>query len=292
MGKNTTIRSSSFFNSRLTSTVSISLVLFLLGLIALMGLLANNLSVYVRENIAFSVVLNDEMGDADVNRLQKRLDASPFVRSTEFISKEQASKELEEELGENPETFLGFNPLLASIEVKLKSEYANPDSIVVIEKKLRSNTNIQDVLYRKDLLQMVNDNMKRIGLILLALAAVLMAISFALISNTIRLMIYSKRFLIYTMKLVGATNGFIRRPFISANIVNGIFAAFLAIVMMIGFFYYLTSEISDMMQLFDMKMLFVVFGIIIVLGVLISVFSTYLAVNRYLKMKIDNLYRD
>ena len=291
MGKNTTIRATSFFNSRLTSTISISLVLFLLGLIALMGLLANNLSVYVRENIAFSVVLSDEMEDADVKRLQKRLDASAFVRSTEFISKEQASKELEEELGENPETFLGFNPLLASIEVKLKSEYANPDSIAVIEKKLRSTTNIQDVLYRKDLLQMVNDNMKRIGFILLALATVLMAISFALISNTIRLMVYSKRFLIYTMKLVGATNGFIRRPFILSNIVNGICAAFLAVVMMIGFFYYLMSEISDMTQLFDIETLLIVFGVVFVLGVLISVLSTFFAVNRYLNMKIDNLYR-
>jgi len=292
MSKNTTIQASSFLNSRLTSTISISLVLFLLGLIVLMGLLANNLSVYVRENIAFSVVLDDAMSEAEIKGLQKLLDTSPFVRSTEFISKAQASKELEEELGENPEAFLGFNPLLASIEVKLKSEYAVPDSIAMIEKKLKSsNTNIQDVLYRKDLLQMVNDNMKSISFVLLALAAVLMIISFALISNTIRLMVYSKRFLIYTMKLVGATNGFIRRPFIMSNIANGIVAAFLAIGMMIGFFYYLTAEVSDMMRLFDVTTLLVVFGIVVVLGVVISVFSTYLAVNRYLSMKIDNLYR-
>ena len=292
MSKNTTIQATSFFNSRLTSTISISLVLFLLGLIVLMGLLASNLSVYVRENIAFSVVLDDAMNEAEIKSLQKHLDTSPFVRSTEFISKAQASKELEEELGESPEEFLGFNPLLASIEVKLKSEYAVPDSIAMIEKKLKgSNTNIQDVLYRKDLLQMVNDNMKSIGFALLALAAVLMLISFALISNTIRLMVYSKRFLIYTMKLVGATNGFIRRPFIMSNVASGIFAAFLAIGMMIGFFYYLTAEVSDMMQLFDVTTLLIVFGIVIVLGIVISAFSTYLAVNRYLSMKIDNLYR-
>ncbi|MDD6210241.1 MAG: permease-like cell division protein FtsX [Bacteroidales bacterium] len=291
MSKNTKLHSTSFFNSRLTSTISISLVLFLLGLIALMGLLANNLSVYVRENISFSVVLKDDMKDVDVKKLQKRLDISPFVKSTEFISKERASKELEEELGENPEAFLGFNPLLASIEVKLKSEYANPDSIGVIEKSIRSNTNVRDVLYRKDLLQMVNDNMKRIGLILFSLAAILMVISFALISNTIRLMVYSKRFLIYTMKLVGATNGFIRKPFIMSNIVTGVVAAFLAIGMMIGFFYYLTVEVSDLMQLFDVKTLLFVFVIVIVLGVFISTLSTYMAVNRYLNMKIDNLYR-
>ena len=291
MSKNTKLHSTSFFNSRLTSTISISLVLFLLGLIALMGLLANNLSVYVRENISFSIVLKDDMKDTDLQRLQKRLDISPFVKSTEFISKERAAKELEEELGENPETFLGFNPLLASIEVKLKSEYANPDSISVIEKKIKTNTNVRDVLYRKDLLQMVNENMKRIGLILFSLAVVLMVISFALISNTIRLMVYSKRFLIYTMKLVGATNSFIRRPFIASNIVNGIIASFLAIGMMIGFFYYLTSEVSDIMRLFDIKILLVVFCIVIVLGIFISVLSTYLAVNRYLNMKIDKLSR-
>lgn len=291
MSKNTKLHSTSFFNSRLTSTISISLVLFLLGLIALMGLLANSLSVYVRENISFSIVLKDDMKDVDVKKLQKRLDISPFVKSTEFISKERASKELEEELGENPEAFLGFNPLLASIEVKLKSEYANPDSIGVIEKSIRSNTNVRDVLYRKDLLQMVNDNMKRIGLLLFSLAAILMVISFALISNTIRLMVYSKRFLIYTMKLVGATNGFIRKPFIRSNIVTGIVAAFLAIGMMIGFFYYLTAEVSDLMQLFDVKTLLFVFVIVIVLGVFISTLSTYMAVNRYLNMKIDNLYR-
>ena len=295
MAKETSLRSSSFFNSRLTSTISISLVLFLLGLIVLMGLLANNLSVYVREHLVFSIVLKDEMSNAEINHLRSRFkgrgDLSYFVKETEFISKEQAAKELEEELGENPEAFLGYNPLLASIEVKLKSNYANPDSIAVIESKLRLNTNIRDVLYRKDLLQMVNENMKRIGLILLALATVLMIISFALISNTIRLMVYSKRFLIYTMKLVGATNGFIQRPFITANIVNGIVAAFLAILMMLGLFSHLSSKISDAMGTFDMKTLLAVFAIIIALGIVISLLSTYMAVSRYLNMKIDNLYR-
>ena len=134
--------------------------------------------------------------------MQKSLDALPFIKSTEYISKEQAAKELEEELGENPETFLGFNPLQASIEVKLHSEYANPDSLQVIE-KIRNYTSVSELLYRKDMMEMVHNNMKRLGLILLTLAAVLMIISFVLISNTIRLLIYSKRFLIHTMKLVG-----------------------------------------------------------------------------------------
>ena len=156
--------------------------------------------------------------------MQKTLDALPYIKSTEYISKEQAVKELEEELGENPETFLGFNPLQASIEVKLHSEYANVDSLQLIEKKIKKYTSVSDLLYRKDMMQMVNDNVKRVSLILLTLAVMLMAISFVLISNTIRLLIYSKRFLIHTMKLVGATPGFIRRPFVRYNVVSGIFA--------------------------------------------------------------------
>ena len=222
MAENKKVSSVSFFNSRLTSVISISLVLFLLGLILLIGMLGNKLSVYVKENLSFSIVLKDNQKETEIKKMQKSLDALPFIKSTEYISKEQAAKELEEELGENPETFLGFNPLQASIEVKLHSEYANPDSLQVIEKKIRNYTSVSELPYRKDMMEMVHNNMKRLGLILLTLAAVLMIISFVLISNTIRLLIYSKRFLIHTMKLVGATSGFIRRPFVKYNIVSGI----------------------------------------------------------------------
>ena len=228
MAEGKKVSSVSFFNSRLTSIISISLVLFLLGLVFLIGLLGNKLSVYVKENISFSIVLKDNQKEADIKKMQKTLDALPYIKSTEYISKEQAVKELEEELGENPETFLGFNPLQASIEVKLHSEYANVDSLQLIEKKIKKYTSVSDLLYRKDMMQMVNDNVKRVSLILLTLAVMLMAISFVLISNTIRLLIYSKRFLIHTMKLVGASWGFIRRPFLVRNIWIGILAAAMA----------------------------------------------------------------
>ena len=246
MAENKKVSSVSFFNSRLTSVISISLVLFLLGLILLIGMLGNKLSVYVKENLSFSIVLKDNQKETEIKKMQKSLDALPFIKSTEYISKEQAAKELEEELGENPETFLGFNPLQASIEVKLHSEYANPDSLQVIEKKIRNYTSVSELLYRKDMMEMVHNNMKRLGLILLTLAAVLMIISFVLISNTIRLLIYSKRFLIHTMKLVGATSGFIRRPFVKYNIVSGIFASILAILMLTGALYYLQNELASM----------------------------------------------
>lgn len=290
MAENKKVSSVSFFNSRLTFIISIALVLFLLGLIFLMGLLGKKLSVYVKENISFSIVLKDNQKEAEIKKMQKTLDKLPFIKSTEYISKEQAAKELEEELGENPETFLGFNPLQASIEVKLHSQYANPDSLRLIEKKIKNYTSVSDLLYRKDMMQMVNENVKRASFILLALAVMLMAISFVLISNTIRLLIYSKRFLIHTMKLVGATSGFIRRPFVRYNVISGIFASILAIFMLTGALYYLQQELDGFIRLLDIKSLLIVYGGIVVMGVLLSIGATIFAVNRYLRMGGDKLY--
>lgn len=290
MTENKKVSTISFFNSRLTSIISIALVLFLLGLICLLGLLGNKLSNYVKENISFSIVLKDNVKDADVKKMQKQLDAKPFIKSTEYISKEQAAKELEDELGENPETFLGFNPLQASIEVRLKSEYANMDSVQVIEKQIRSYTSVSDLLYRKDMMQMVNENMRRAGIILSVLALILMSISFVLISNTIRLLIYSKRFLIHTMKLVGATHSFIRGPFIRYNVISGIFAAILAILMLIGTLYYLQQELIGFIDLLDVQSLLIMFGTVMLLGILLSFIATCFAVNKYLKMSVDKLY--
>ena len=290
MAENKKVSSVSFFNSRLTSVISISLVLFLLGLILLIGMLGNKLSVYVKENLSFSIVLKDNQKETEIKKMQKSLDALPFIKSTEYISKEQAAKELEEELGENPETFLGFNPLQASIEVKLHSEYANPDSLQVIEKKIRNYTSVSELLYRKDMMEMVHNNMKRLGLILLTLAVVLMIISFVLISNTIRLLIYSKRFLIHTMKLEGATSGFIRRPFVKYNMVSGIFASILAILMLTGALYYLQNELKGFIQILDMQTLLLVYVAVFALGIVLSVIATIFAVNKYLRMGIDKLY--
>jgi len=290
MAENKKVKSVSFFNSRFTSVISIALVLYLLGLIFLMALLGNKLSVYVKENISFSVVLKEDQKEADIKRIQKSLDDLPFIKSTEYISKEQAARELEEELGENPETFLGFNPLQASIEVKLYSDYANPDSLKVIERRIRSYTSVSELLYRKDMMEIVNENMKRIGFILLTLALMLMIISFVLISNTIRLLIYSKRFLIHTMQLVGATAGFIRRPFISYNIVSGILAAIVAILLLVGSLYYLQRELAGFVQMLDTGLLMLVFVLVFVLGIVLSIVATYFAVNKYLRMEGDKMY--
>lgn len=290
MAENKNINSVSFFHSRLTSVISIALVLFLMGLICLIGLLGNKLSVYVKENLSFSIVLKDNVKDMEVKQMQRTLDALPYIKSTEYISKEQAAKDLEEELGENPETFLGFNPLQASIEVKLHSQYANPDSLQLIENQIKRYTSVSELLYRKDMMEMVQTNMQRIGLILFGLAVVLTIISFVLISNTIRLLIYSKRFLIHTMQLVGATPGFIRRPFIRYNVVSGILAAILAICMLTGALYYLQSELTGFIQILDVPTLLIVYGVVLLLGILLSIFATYFSVNKYLRMSFDKLY--
>lgn len=290
MAENKKIRTVSFFHSRLTSVISIALVLFLLGLILLMGMLGNKLSVYVKENITFSILLKDKQKESDIKQLQKKLIAQPFIKSAEYISKEQAARELEEELGENPETFLGFNPLQASIEVKLHSRYANPDSLGRIEKKLKAYAPVSDLLYRKDMMEMVHANMQRLTLILLALAAMLAAISFVLIGNTIRLLIYSKRFLIHTMKLVGATPGFIRRPFIRYNIVSGLVASLLAIGMLTGTLYYLQTELQGFIRILDVQTLVLVYVSVLLLGLALSLVATIFAVNKYLRMEGDKLY--
>jgi len=284
------INKTTFINSKITATISISLVLFILGVIILLSLLANNLSIYAKENLSFSVILADDMKEADIKILQNKIEGSSFVKSTEYISKEKALEEIKGELGDNPETFIGYNPLQALISVKLKSEYANNDSISVIEKKLKQNTNIRDITYRHDLLDMVNKNIQKIGLALSLLAVLLLIISFALINNTIRLMVYSKRFLIYTMKLVGATNSFIRRPLIFSNILMGIIAAVVAMGMLLFLVYYGSQGLNNFSALISIKSLIIVFAIVILSGVLISTIATYFAVNKYLKLNRDDLY--
>ena len=290
MSNKNNFKSSSFFGARLTAIISSSLVLFLVGILVMMSLVTNHLSSYVKENIGLSVVLTDKASDKDLHLLAKNLEAEPFVKSSEMYTKQRALKELADELGENPKKFLGSIPLMASIDVKLKSEYANNDSINKIEKQLRSNKLIREVLYRKDLIQMVNDNMNHISFVLLIITILMMLISFVVLNNTIRLHIYSKRFILQTMKLVGATHGFIRRPFIVSNIYNGILAAFIAIGLISGLLYYLVNQIEDLTPLINVQSLLITFGSIFVLGIILSVACTFFSLNRYLRMKNDSLY--
>lgn len=281
----------SYFDMQfITSSISTTLVLLLLGLVVFFVLAANNLSVYVRENINFSVLISDDMKETDILKLQKKFDQQPFVKETEYISKKQALKEQTEAMGTDPQEFLGYNPFTASIEIKLHSEYANSDSIVKIEKMIKKNTNIQDVLYQKDLIDAVNENIRNISLVLLALALVLTFISFALINNTIRLAIYSKRFLIHTMKLVGASWGFIRRPFLRRNFWIGVLAAFVADAILMGTAYWLVSYEPELIRVVTPEVMLMVSGAVLVFGVVITWFCAYLSINKYLRMKASTLY--
>ena len=280
-----------FFDMQfVTSSISTMLVLLLLGLVVFFVLAANNLSVYVRENINFSVLVSDEMKESDILKLQKRLNEEPFVKESVYISKKQALKEQSEAMGTNPEEFLGYNPFTASIEIKLHSDYANSDSIAKIEKVIKKNTNIQEVLYQKDLIDAVNENIKNISLVLLALAVVLTFISFALINNTIRLAIYSKRFLIHTMKLVGASWAFIRKPFLLRNIWSGILAAIIADSILMGTAYWLVSYEPELIRVITPNVMVLVALSVLVFGVRITFFCAYLSINKYLRMKAGSLY--
>ena len=281
----------SYFDMQfITSSISTTLVLLLLGLVVFFVLAANNLSVYVRENINFSVLISDDMKETDILKLQKRLNNEPFVKETEYISKKQALKEQTEAMGTDPQEFLGYNPFTASIEIKLHSDYANSDSIAKIEKLIKRNTNIQDVLYQKDLIDAVNENIRNISLVLLALAVMLTFISFALINNTIRLAIYSKRFLIHTMKLVGASWGFIRRPFLKRNIWSGVLAAFIADTILMGAAYWLVSYEPELIRVITPEVMLLVSGAVLVFGVVVTFLCAYLSINKYLRMKASTLY--
>lgn len=266
------------------------LVLLLLGLVVFFVLSANNLSVYVRENINFSVLVSDEMSEAGILKLQKELNAQPFVKESTYISKSQALKEQTEAMGTDPEEFLGYNPFTASIEVKLNSDYANSDSIAKIEKSIKKNTNIKDILYQKELIDAVNDNIRNISLVLLCLAVVLTFISFGLINNTIRLAIYSKRFLIHTMKLVGANWGFIRKPFLVRNIWSGVIAAIVADGILMGAAYTLVSYEPELIAIVTPNVMLVVSAAVLLFGVLITFLCAFFSINRYLRMKTSTLY--
>lgn len=281
----------SYFDMQfITSSISTTLVLLLLGLVMFFVLAARNLSVYVKENISFSVLVSDDMREADILKLQKRLDKEAFVKQTEYISKKQALREQTEAMGTNPQEFLGYNPFTASIEIKLHSDYANSDSIAKIEKLMKRNTNIQEVLYQKDLIDAVNDNIRNISLLLLGLAVILTLISFALINNTIRLAIYSKRFLIHTMKLVGASWSFIRRPFLRRNFWIGVLAAFIADSLLWGAAYWLVSVEPELVRVITPEVMLVVSVAVLAFGVLITWLCALFSINKYLRMKAGTLY--
>lgn len=273
-----------------TTIVSLSLVLFMLGLLGIIILNTKKLADNVKENIGFQIILNESAKEVDIAKLQKTIDASQYARSTEFVNKDEAAVRLKDDLGEDFISFLGYNPLLSSIHVHLKAEYANADSLVWIEKEMLDTRLVKEVVYQKSLVSIINENVQKISFVILGFSALLMIIALALINNTIRLSIYSKRFIIKTMQLVGATQGFIRRPFVFTGIRHGVYGALIAIAMLIGVLYFTQKQLPELKELQDRNMLLTLFGIVIILGIVISWISTSLAVRKYLRLKTDDLY--
>jgi cell division transport system permease protein len=276
--------------STATTIISISLVLFMLGLLGLIVLHAQKLSDYVKENIGFSVIIKEDVKEPGIIEFQKKLDIEPFVKSTEYITRERAAKELTEELGEDFVGFLGYNPLLASIDIRLKADYANNDSLAMLEKKLLAKPVVKEVFYHKSLVELVNQNIRRISLIILAFAAVLLLISIALINNTIRLSVYSKRFIIRSMQLVGATQAFIRKPFLLKSLLHGLISAVIAILLLGVVLYFSRQALPELVDLQDIDMILSLFGIVTALGLIITGLSTLFAVRKFLRISHDRLY--
>lgn len=276
--------------SAISTVLGISLVLFMLGMLCLLLLNAQKLSNYVKENIQFQVFINDDTKDVEVTQLRKIIDAEPYTKESVLVTKEAAAEELKAEIGEDFVSFLGYNPLLTSIDIKLNSEYANPDSISWIAEEINSNEEVAEVVYSPDLIRQINENINKISLILLGFSALLMLIAIALINNTIRLAIYSKRLIIRSMQLVGATKGFIQKPFITSGILNGVYAGIIAVLLIVGALYLVQKQIPEFFELSDIEMFAKLFGFVLLLGIIISGISTLFAVRRYLRLRSDKIY--
>ncbi|WP_319499741.1 permease-like cell division protein FtsX [uncultured Draconibacterium sp.] len=279
-----------FFNSWITSLTSITLVLILLGMLSFILINSKKLSDYVREKIGFTLVLADDLRETEIIRLQKILSAGDFVKSVNYIDKESAAKELTKELGEDFQGFLGYNPLFASLDIKLNAAYTHTDSLQVLEQRFLEYPQVTKVYYQKNLVTLINENVKRISLALLILSGLLTFIFFGLINNTVRLLIYSQRFTINTMQMVGASKGFIRRPFLIKSLFLGALGGLFANTILIGSIYFYKQELYGLINFADLQTIMLIAGIVFLLGFTISFLSTWLALGKFLRMKFDELF--
>ena len=274
-----------------TLCISTAMVLVLLGLVVFSVQTSRNLSQWVKENLTVTVVLNDEVSVGDAKQFQQDLIHRPFSKDIHYISREQALKEQTEAMGSDPSEFLGMNPFPATLELQLQSDYANADSLVWISEELRKNPKVTDVAYQVDLMDSVNRNLAKLNILLLVLAVLLTFISFSLINNTVRLSVYSRRFLIHTMKLVGASWGFIRRPFMKQGLLVGILAALIAIIVLGSGVYGLYYYEPGIQFIITWRELVITGLAVLVFGLVITLTCSYISVNRFLRMPPGELYK-
>lgn len=277
-------------SSYATLVVSVSLVLFLLGILGMVLINARQLSDYFRESLSFTIMLKEDAREADIRMLQKELDAKPYVKLTKYVSKDVAAVNLREELGEDFLDFLGYNPLMPTIDVYLQAEYTQPDSVLKLEKVISDYPVVDEVYYQESFLNLINDNFKKISVFLLIISLLLFLIAMTIINNTIRLSIYSKRYLINTMQLIGANRSFIRKPFLLRSLFFGFLAALIAIGLLMGLMYLIEKEFFTLFTYENINLFLLLCLALSAAGVLINGISTFFAVNRYLGMSEDKLY--
>lgn len=274
----------------ITASISTTLVLVLLGIIVLFVLTAHNLSTFVKENINVSVLISDELDSLQIKTMETAFAKAPYTKSIDYISKEQALKEESEAMGIDPTEFLETNPFTASFEIKINADYVNPDSLNLIVKNMKNNSDIVDVVYSKDLIKSVNENIRKASIILLIIALLFTYISFALINNTMRLAIFSKRFIINTMKLVGASWSFIRRPFLIQSLVLGVVSAVISNAVIITGIYFLRQYEPQIDSVINLNVIIIVCAAVFAFGILITFYCSLFSLNKYLKMSRNELY--
>ena len=274
-----------------TLWISTALVLILLGMVVFSVLSARNLSAYVKENLTVTMMLGEDITDPEARQLCSELRKQSYISNLTYISKEQALKEQTAAMGTDPSEFIGMNPFVASIELQLKAEYANTDSLKWISKNIKADKRVTDVTYPQDLMDSVNHNLNKINLVLLVLAVLLTCVSFSLINNTVRLGMYARRFTIHTMKLVGASWGFIRRPFLRNAIGIGVLAAVIADGVLASGVYAIYSYEPGVMAVVTWQVMAITGGAVFLFGVLITLFCAFFSVNKFLRMKAGDLYK-
>lgn len=277
-------------NAYLSSIISISMVLLLVGLAAMLLVNAKGISGYFKENMQVSVMMKQTVSEEDALAYQADLEQERYIRSTQFVSKEQGRREMADMLGDDFLDVFETSPIPASIDVTLKAEYVSADSLEVVKNEISVSPLVDEVVYQSSLVDALNANLSKISLVLGIFIALLLFISFVLINNTVRLSVYSRRFTIHTMKLVGATRSFIRAPFLVQAAFQGVFAAFVAIIALTVMMYFMRSGFEQLFEIFRVDLLLTVFGIVLFSGLAICLVSTWFVVNKLVSLKKDELY--
>jgi cell division transport system permease protein len=276
--------------SYLPSIISIAMVLFMLGLFGIILINGNKLSNHLLEHFQLTVFFREDASEADIQKIRTQLELSDYTKQAIFVNKEEAAKQFTAETGQDFVSFLGFNPLLPSVELFVKSKYANPTNISQIVSEIKQHKAVQDIVYQQSIIEEIHKNIKTIGTIIVGICLIFLVIAITLINNTIRLNLYALRFIIKSMQMVGATEWFIIKPFAVKSLLHGLYGGIIAILLLSGLLYWIPFLIPDIQALYDNSQFALLFGVVIIAGIIISIVSSMISTHRYLRVKIDDLY--